>query len=492
MMNGPGKSDRPVVPEKSPNKTGQPVAEGMEGRGLAKGNLPQQNASRTPSRKDASSALERVRQAAGKDKKLRFTALLHHMYNLDTLRMAYFSLKKEAAPGVDGETWRHYGEQLEVKLHELAERLKRGAYRAKPVRRVFIPKADGRQRPLGVPVLEDKIVQRAAVEVLNAIYETDFLGFSYGFRPGRSQHQALDALYTGLLTRKVNWVLDLDIKGFFDGISHEWLVKFVEHRIADRRVVRLIQKWLNAGVLEDGKRIRVQEGTPQGGSASPLLANVYLHYVFDLWVQVWRQKCAHGDVIVVRFADDIVVGFNSKADADQFRAELTERMKKFKLELHPEKTRLLEFGPFAINNRQKRGEGKPETFNFLGFTHICVKKRSNGRFTVLRQTIRKRLQAKLNEVKAELQRRMHQPIPEQGKWLQAVVRGHIRYYGVPMNTPALRLFRFQVGWLWHRVLSRRSQNGRVLWDRMRRLLTRWLPLPRVCHPYPLRRMGVVT
>jgi len=464
----------------------------MEGSGLAKGNLPQQNASRTPRRNDAPSALERVRQAAERDKKLRFTALLHHIYNLETLRMAYFSLKKEAAPGVDGETWRHYGEQLGVNLQDLSERLKRAAYRAKPVRRVFIPKADGRQRPLGVPALEDKIVQRAAVEVLNAIYETDFLGFSYGFRPGRSQHQALDALYTGLLTRKVNWVLDLDIKGFFDGLSHEWLVKFVEHRIADRRVVRLIQKWLNAGVLEDGKRIRVEEGTPQGGSASPLLANVYLHYVFDLWVQAWRQKRAHGDVIVVRFADDIVVGFRDKADADQFRVELTERMRKFNLELHPEKTRLLEFGPFAIQNRQRRGEGKPETFNFLGFTHICVQKRSNGRFTVLRQTIRKRLQAKLHEVKAELQRRMHEPIPEVGKWLQAVVRGHIRYYGVPMNQPALYLFRFQVGRLWYRALSRRSHKGRVLWDRMRRLITRWLPEPLVCHPYPLRRMGVVT
>jgi RNA-directed DNA polymerase len=491
MTNGPGKSDRPTVPEKFPNNAGQPAAEGMEGRGLAKGNLPQQNASRTPSREDALSALERVRQAASKDKKLRFTALLHHIYNPETLRKAYFSLKKEAAPGVDGETWRHYGETLEDNLQELSHRLKRGAYRAKPVRRVYIDKNDGRKRPLGVPVLEDKIVQRATVEVLNAIYETDFLGFSYGFRPGRSQHQALDALYTGLLTRKVNWVLDLDIHNFFDGLSHEWLVKFIEHRIADQRVVRLIQKWLNAGVLEDGKRIRVEEGTPQGGSASPLLANVYLHYVFDLWVQAWRQKRAHGDVIVVRFADDIVVGFNSKADADQFRAELTERMQKFNLELHPEKTRLLEFGPYAIDQRQWRGEGKPETFNFLGFTHICVKK-SNGRFTVLRQTIRKRLQTKLNEVKAELQRRMHKPIPEQGKWLRAVVGGHIRYYGVPINQPALALFRFRVGWLWHRSLSRRSQNGRVRWDRMRRLITRWLPLPTVCHPYPLRRMGVIT
>src|SRR5208283_1223145 len=492
MMNERGKSDKPIQPEKSPNKVEQSAAEGMEGRGLAEGNSVQQNASRTPSRSDASSALERVRQAAKGNKEMRFTALYHHIYDPEMLRGAYYQLKRQAAPGVDGETWQHYGEALEENIQDLSHRLKRGAYRAKPVRRTYIPKGDGRQRPLGVTALEDKLVQRATVEVLNAIYEADFLGFSYGFRPGRSPHNALDALYTGLLTRKVNWVLDVDIRGFFDAISHEWMVKFIEHRIADRRVVRLIQKWLNAGVLEDGKRIRMEEGTPQGGSASPLLANIYLHYVFDLWAQAWRQKRAHGDVIVVRFADDIVVGFNSKADADPFRAELAERMKKFNLELHPEKTRLLEFGPYAIDQREWRGEGKPETFHFLGFTHICVKKRSNGRFTVLRQTIRKRLQAKLNAVKAELQRRMHEPIPVLGKWLQAVVRGHIRYYGVPLNQNALWTFRFQVGRLWYRALSRRSQNGRVLWDRMRRLIARWLPLPAVCHPYPLRRMGVVT
>jgi group II intron reverse transcriptase/maturase len=468
------------------------VAEGREGRGLAKGNLPQQNASRTPSRKDALSALERVRQAAKKDKKLRFTALLHHVYSLETLRSAYLRLKREAAPGVDGETWRHYGEALEENLRDLSQRLQRGAYRAKPVRRAYIPKGDGRQRPLGVTALEDKIVQRAAVEVLNAIYETDFLGFSYGFRPGRSPHHALDALYTGLLTRNVNWVLDLDIGGYFDSISHEWLVKFMEHRIADRRVVRLIQKWLNAGVREDGKRTRMEEGTPQGGSASPLLANIYLHYVFDLWVQAWRRKRAHGDVIVVRFADDIVLGFQVRSDAERFWAELKERFQKFALELHPDKTRLLEFGPYAVKNRKGRGEGKPETFNFLGFTHICGKKRSNGRFTVLRQTIRKRLQAKLGEVKTELRRRRHDPIPKVGQWLRTVVSGHFRYYGVPMNTPALAIFRFQVGWLWQRTLSRRGQNGRVLWDRMRRLIRRWLPSVRVYHPYPLRRMGVIT
>jgi group II intron reverse transcriptase/maturase len=464
----------------------------MEGKGLAKGNPCQQNAPRTPGRAGVLSALERVRQAAGRDKELRFTALLHHVYHVETLRLAYLHLKRDAAPGVDGETWRHYGEALEANLQDLAARLKRGAYRAKPVRRAFIPKTDGRQRPLGVTALEDKIVQRATVAVLNAIYETDFLGFSYGFRPGRSQHNALDALYTGLLTRPVNWVLDLDIRGFFDAIDHGWLVQFVEHRIADRRVVRLIQKWLNAGVLEEGKRRRVEEGTPQGGSASPLLANIYLHYVFDLWVQAWRQKRAQGDVIVVRFADDIVLGFQVKADAERFWAELTERFAKFRLELHPEKTRLLEFGPLAAENRRRRGLGKPETFDFLGFTHICGKRRSNGRFTVLRQTIRKRLQAKLSAVKAELKRRMHDPIPEVGRWLRAVVGGHVRYYGVPMNGPALHLFRFQVGRLWHRALSRRSQNGRVLWARMRRLIARWLPPARVCHPYPLRRLGVIT
>jgi group II intron reverse transcriptase/maturase len=422
---------------------------------------------------------------------MRFTALLHHIYDLKALSDAYFSLKRDAAAGVDGETWRHYGERLEENLRELADRIKRGAYRAKPVRRVYIPKADGRQRPLGVTALEDKLLQRATVEVLNAIYETDFLGFSYGFRPERSPHDALDALYVGVLTRPVNWVLELDIRGFFDSIDHGWLVKFIEHRIADRRVVRLIQKWLNAGVLEDGKRIPLEEGTPQGGSASPLLANVYLHYVFDLWVRAWRRTQARGEVIVVRFADDIVLGFQYKSDAAGCRQELTERFRQFRLELHPEKTRLLEFGPFAGRNRQRRGQGKPETFNFLGFTHICGKT-SSGRFTVLRQTIRQRLQAKLGEVKAELSRRLHTPIPEQGEWLRAVVAGHTRYYGVPMNHRALKLFWFQVGWLWHRALSRRSHKGHVRWERMARLIKRWLPSPRICHPYPLRRLGVVT
>src|SRR6202140_5084575 len=483
MTNGPGKSDSPVVPEKFPNNAGQPAAEGMEGRGLAKGNLPQQNASRTPGRKDASSALERVRQAAGKDKKLRFTALLHHIYNLDTLRTAYFSLKKEAAPGVDGERWRHYGEKMEENLQDLSARLKRGAYRAKPVRRVFISKEDGRQRPLGVPALEDKIVQRATVEVLNAIYETDFLGFSYGFRPKRSPHQALDALAVGLTVRKVNWVLDADIRRFYDTLNHGWLVKFVEHRVADRRVVRLIQKWLTAGVLEEGKRIHSEIGTVQGGSISPLLSNLYLHYVFDLWAQRWRQKQARGDMIIVRFADDFVAGFEHRHEAERFLAELRERFARFGLALHADKTRIVEFGRYAERNRRNRGDGKPETFNFLGFTHSYGKTRK-GHFTVLRQTMRQRWQAKLRALKEELRRRMHTPIREQGAYLRSVLLGHFRYYGVPMNGPALCAFRTAVGYLWRTVLRRRSQGNHLPWRRMKRYIKRWFPSARVCHPYP--------
>jgi len=422
---------------------------------------------------------------------MRFTALLHHIYQPDTLRQAYWALKPDAAPGVDGQTWRHYGETLEANLRDLSGRLRRGAYRAKPVRRAYIPKTDGRQRPLGVPALEDKIVQRATVAVLNAIYEADFLGFSYGFRPKRSQHQALDALYAGLMTTKVNWVLDADIRGFFDAIDHGWLVKFVEHRIADRRVVRLIQKWLNAGVLEDGTRTWSETGTPQGGSASPLLANVYLHYVFDLWAQRWRRTQAHGDMIAVRYADDFILGFQHRTDAERFRDDLTERVRKFGLELHPDKTRLLEFGRYAAERRRERGKGRPETFDFLGFTHICGKNRIGG-FTVLRQTMRRRLQAKLAEVKAELRRRMHRPVPEMGAWLRSVVQGHVAYYGVPTNFRALALFRYRVGWLWYRALSRRSHKGRIRLERLRRLVRTWLPYAHVCHPHPLARFGVVT
>jgi group II intron reverse transcriptase/maturase len=491
MMHGHGKSDSPIVSGKPLNKAVEPVAEAVERRGLAEGNSPKRSTPRTQRRAGVSHAPERVRQAARRDRKQRFTALLHHVYAIERLRAAYEALNPRATAGIDGETWTHYGQALEANLRDLSGRLQRGAYRAQPVRRAFIPKAGGRQRPLGVPALEDKLVQRAVVEVLNAIYDTDFLGFSYGFRPGRSPHDALDALSTGLLTKKVNWVLDADIQSFFDTLEHGWLVKFIEHRVGDRRVVRLILKWLNAGVLEDGERTCGELGTVQGGSISPLLANLYLHYVFDLWVQRWRQTQATGDVIVVRFADDFVVGFQYRHEAERFLAELRARFAKFGLALHPDKTRLIEFGPYADRNRRGRGQGKPDTFNFLGFTHICGKKR-NGMFTVLRQTIRQRLQAKLQAVKAELRRRMHFPIPEQGAYLCSVVGGHIRYFGVPMNGPAIRLFRQEVGRLWHWVLLRRSQTHCLPWRRMTRYITRWLPPAHICHPYPLVRLGVVT
>jgi RNA-directed DNA polymerase len=493
MMNGRGKSDSSTVPAKSPNQAEGPAAEATEGRELAKGNSPERNAPRTQGREGAPSALERVRQAARKDRKQRFTALLHHIYDVERLRAAYLSTKKDAAAGVDGQTWEQYGEKLEENLQDLSARLKRGAYRARPVRRVYIPKVGkpGELRPLGVPALEDKVVQRATVEVLNAIYEQDFLGFSYGFRPGRSPHQALDALAVGITTRKVNWVLDADIRRFYDTLDHGWLVRFVEHRVADRRVVRLIQKWLNAGVLEEGKRIQSEVGTVQGGSISPLLSNIYLHYVFDLWVQRWRKKQACGEVIFVRFADDFIAGFEHRHEAERFLAELRERFAKFGLELHADKTRTVEFGRYAERNRRNRGDGTPETFNFLGFTHSCAKTRK-GWFTVLRQTMRQRWQAKLRALRDELRRRMHTPIPEQGAYLRSVLLGHFRYYGVPMNGPALGAFRMAVGYLWRTVLRRRSQGNHLPWSRMTRLIARWLPPARICHPYPLVRLGVLT
>ena len=434
-------------------------------------------------------AMERIRQAASRDRRLRFTTLWHHVYNLEDLRKAYFGLKRNAAPGVDGETWRHYGEDLEGNLQDLADRLKCGAYRAKPVRRSFIPKLDGRQRPLGVTVLEDKIVQRTTVEVLNGIYETDFLGFSYGFRPGRKPHDAINALYGAIMTRKVSWVLDADIRGYFDAICHEWLVKFIEHRIADKRVLRHIKKWLNAGVLEDGAVTHEQEGVPQGGSISPLLANIYLHYVFDLWADQWRTKHAVGDVIIVRFCDDFVVGFQYRKDAERFLADLRERFLKFNLELHKDKTRLIEFGRFAAQNRKNKG--KPETFDFLGFTHICGKT-ENGKFIVLRHSINKRIRAKLMKLRIELRRRLHHPLPAVAKWLRVVLLGHYRYYGLPGNSRKLHSFHFHLGRIWHKTLLRRSQRHRLNWERMNRLINRWLPRPRIYHPYPDLSMYVTT
>jgi group II intron reverse transcriptase/maturase len=398
-------------------------------------------------------------------------------------------LKRNAAPGVDGQTWQEYGEDLEGNLKDLSTRLQRGAYRAKAVRRVYIPKPDGRQRPIGVTTLEDKIVQRATVEVLNAVYEADFKGFSYGFRPKRGAHNALDALTVGIERRKVNWVLDADIRGFFDTIGHEWLVKFVEHRIADRRVVRHIKKWLKAGVLEDGTWREADEGTPQGGSISPLLANIYLHYVFDLWADRWRRKHGTGDIIIVRYADDFVVGFQHRRDAERLQSELRERFRKFNLELHEDKTRLIEFGRYADSNRRKRGLGSPETFGFLGFTHSCGTTH-NGKFCVLRQTMQKRLLAKLRVIKTELRRRMHDPVQKVGRWLGSVVTGHYRYYGVPRNSPALGIFHKAVIRLWYNVLRRRSQKARITWARLRGWVQLWVPYPRILHPYPDQRLRV--
>ncbi len=409
MMNGHRKSDSSIVPGKWPNNVRGGTAEATEGRGLTKGNTLRQNVPRTQSRTSTSSALERIRQVGRRKKGERFTALFHHIYDVEGLRAAYYALKRSAAAGVDGQTWQQYGEELEGNLRELSEQLRRGAYRAKPVQRAYIPKAEGGKRPIGLPAVEDKIVQRATVEVLNAIYEQDFLGFSYGFRPGRSQHRCLDALSVGIMRRKVSWVLDADIRGFFDTLSHEWLVKFIEHRIADRRIVRLIRKWLSAGVLEEGKWIRKEEGTVQGGNISPLLSNIYLHYVFDLWVHWWRRKRAQGDMIVVRFADDWVMGFQYKSDAQGFVQELKERFARFGLALHPDKTRLIEFGRFAAQSRKVRGQRKPQTFNFLGFTHIYGETRK-GKFTVLRKTRREKWLSKLKAIKVELRRCMHLPI----------------------------------------------------------------------------------
>jgi group II intron reverse transcriptase/maturase len=430
-----------------------------------------------------------VREAAKRDKKLRFTALLHHV-SPALLRASYFELKRQAAPGVDGMTWHEYGRNLEERLDDLHGRIHRGAYWAQPSKRAWIPKADGRQRPLGIAALEDKIVQQAVKTVLEQIYEEDFLGFSYGFRPGRSCHNALDALWVGIAHRKVNWVLDADIRGFFDNIDHEWLLRFVEHRMADRRILRLIRKWLKAGVSEDGQWSRTTVGTPQGSVISPLLANVFLHYVLDLWANQWRKRDARGSVIMVRYADDFVVGFQDRVDAERFLRELRRRFERFGLQLHPDKTRLIEFGRYAAERRVGRGLGKPETFDFLGFTHYCGTTRK-GTFTIKRKSVAKRMRAKLQEIKQRLRQRMHDAVVEVGQWLRSVVQGWFNYHAIPGNSPCLNQFRTQVQRLWRRVLRSRSQKGRCwTWLRMSRLIDRWLPTARILHPYPEQRLTV--
>jgi len=490
MINGHRQSDGGTVPEKSPNNP--KGAEEMEERPPVEGKAQEHPSPRTQSRTEGMQAvLVRIRKAVQRDKEGKLTALYHHVYNIEHLKAAYYQLKKKAAAGVDGETWQHYGQELEANLEDLSGRLGKGAYRAAPVRRVYIPKADGRMRGLGIPALEDKIVESVVAQIFSVIWEEEFLGFSYGFRPGRSPHLALDALTVGIERKCVRWVLEVDIRAYFDTISHEWLMKFIEHRIGDRRILDLIQKWLRAGVLEDGSWTQSEEGTPQGNLISPVLANIYLHYVFDQWAHQWRKRNARGDMIIVRYADDSAVGFEHQAEAERFKEELAERLKKFNLELQDKKTRLIEFGRFAAKDRAHRGARTPETFNFLGFTHICGKKR-NGQFCVLRQTMKKRMRAKLKALNIEMKRRMHIPIPEQGQWLRSVLMGHYQYYGVPRNSPAMNAFRKEVVRLWKRALERRSQRGSISWERMTRLTQKWLPNPHISQPYPEQRLCVTT
>ena len=488
MMHGREKSDPVVVAAKPTNKAGKPAAEPVEPRTGTKRNADQQSTLRTLGRARVSQALGRVRQATRQRKKEKLTALLHHV-TIELLREAFFALKRDAAPGADGVTWEDYGADLEPKLADLHDRVHRGAYRAQPSRRRYIPKADGKQRPLAVAALEDKIIQKATAAVLNAIYEEDFLGFSYGFRPQRGQHDALDALVVGITSRRVNFILDTDIRAFFDSVSQEWLVRFLEHRIGDKRITRLIQKWLRAGFLEDGIVTVSETGTGQGSVISPLLANVYLHYVFDLWAERWRRRDATGDMIIVRYADDIVVGFEHETDARRFWEAMRQRLEDYALALHPEKTRLIEFGRRAADNRARRGLGKPETFNFLGFTFICGRSRRGG-FLLHRKTRRDRMWVKLQEIKDELRERMHWPIPTQGKWLRQVVKGFFAYHAVPTNLPALGAFRTHVTRLWLRTLRTRSQKDRYEWDRIRKIANDWLPQPRILHPWPNVRFAV--
>ena len=487
-MHDQEKSDSAIVAVKPPNKAGIPAAEAVEPRAGTKGKADQQSTLRTQSRERVIQALGRVRQAARQGKKVRFTALLHHV-NVDTLRQAFYALRRKAAPGVDGVTWQDYEADLEPRLQDLHARVHRGAYRPQPSRRTYIPKADGRQRPLAVAALEDKIVQGACVTVLNAIYEEDFLGFSYGFRPGRGPHDASDALAVAITSRKVNFILDADVQDFFGSVSQEWLIRFLEHRIGDTRIVRLIQKWLKAGILEDGIVAVADRGTGQGSVISPLLANIYLHYVFDLWAQRWRRREARGDMVIVRYADDLVAGFEHEGDARRFIEAMRERFEAFALTLHPDKTRLIEFGRHTADRRAQRGLDRPETFNFLGFTYICGRSR-RGRFQLQRKTRRDRMRATLQEIKVELRRRMHQPIPQQGSWLRQVVTGHFGYFAVPTNARALSAFRHYVADLWRRSLRRRSQKDGFTWARMTRLADDWLPPPRVLHPWPEQRFAV--
>src|SRR5712692_4411941 len=477
------KSDCAVVPVNQPNKEGLPFAVARDGRAQTEESIIQSRMCMTQSGKRMSQGWDGVRPATRERKQERFTALLHHL-SVGLLRDSFYALKRQASPGVDGVRWQEYETGLEDRLIDLHSRVHRGAYQAQPSRRVYIPKADGRQRPLGVAALEDKIVQQAVMTILNQIYEVDFKGFSYGFRPGRSPHQALDALTAGIQWKRVNWVLDADIRGFFDNMSHEWTMQFVKHRVADRRILRLILKWLRAGVSEDGQWSETKLGTPQGAVASPLLANVYLHYLFDLWADIWRRKVAKGDVVVVRYADDLVVGFQHRTEAERFLKEFRERLAKFGLELHPDKTRLIEFGRFAARDRKARGEGKPETFTFLGFTHYCGQRHKSGTFTVWRITAKKRMVAKLKAIKAELQRRMHDRMAEVGVWLRKVVLGYYQYHAVPGNTTQLRIFKLRVCRLWQSVLVRRSQRAQMRWERFTPVLNRWIPPPRVLHPYP--------
>ena len=482
-MNGGRESDGREVPAKSLNKDGRSSAEGSEGRRPTKENIEQTTTSQTQSWGKVLSGLRDVRQRARSDKRLQFTALLHHV-SIPLLEASFYALKREAAPGVDGMTWKEYETNLDKRLVDLHSQVHRGTYRAHPSKRTYIPKTDGRQRPLGIAALEDKIVQLAVVRVLNQIYEEDFKGFSYGFRPGRNQHDALDALWVGIMRKKVSWVLDADIRDFFGSISHEWMMKFLRHRIADRRILRLIRKWLRAGVSEEGQWSKTEVGTPQGAVVSPLLANIYLHYVFDLWVQHWRKHRANVEVIVVRYADDSVMGFQSRADAERFLRDWRVRLQQFGLELHPDKTRLIEFGRFAAASRKRRGEGKPETFDFLGFTHICGQTRKSGKFLVLRKTMRKRLLAKLKELKEELRNRWHESVADLGRWLRSVVQGYFYYHAVPGNIASLSSFRLEVERRWLRALRRRGQKHTMTWVQLQPVADHWLPLPKILHPYP--------